>query len=160
MAETLGVRADRREPGVERHERVGCAGYRVDIARQEHRHDVADQPLGKFRVGGCRKRGVELRLGPRRVDIAPAVVRRRRKLRQELGGAHPVADRAGIVEQPLCAVHGWQRGARVCAADVVDVPTQDRGLKALRPNQVVGHQHEMAAVEPAVTGNRVGQLRP
>ncbi|PZS12146.1 MAG: hypothetical protein DLM60_23020 [Pseudonocardiales bacterium] len=51
VAEALGVRADRREPGVEWHERISCARDRVDIARQEHRNDVTDQPLGKLRVG-------------------------------------------------------------------------------------------------------------
>ena len=71
----------------------------------------------------------------------------------------PVVDRPGVVEQSLGPVDRGKRRVGVLATHVLDVPTEDRRLEALGTDQVVGHEHEAAGVEPAVPGDGVGQLR-
>ena len=159
VAQPLGVGAERREPAVERDEGVGCACDRVDEVRHEHRDDVADQSLGELRVGRRGERGIEPLDRPRRAEVPPFPVRVLGQPGKERLVPHAVVDRLSVVEQSLGPVDRGKRCAGMLATHVLDVPTEDRRLEALGTDEVVGHEHEAAGVEPAVAGDGVGQLR-
>lgn len=159
VAEGLRVRADRREPLVERDERVGRTGDRVDVARHERLHHVADQPLGLRGVGRGGERLLDVLFGPGALDFTPLALCPW-QAGSERVGPHPLADLARIVDQTLGAVYRRQRRRGMLPPDVGDVPAEDRGFEALRPDEVVGHEQEALLPQPVMPGQRVGQFGP
>ena len=153
-----GVLADDRQAFVELDVGglVGADGTRVALERADE--EIADQPPALRAV---------LRLGEGpveagRVPAGGAPLLRlgvgRREKPDELVVTYLLAELGGVRDQAVVTVDGRERGARVLLGDVGHVAAEDGRVEGLRVGEVVGHQEELAASEPAVMlGHDVGE---
>ena len=154
----LCVLADDRQPLVEVDVGglVGADGARVALERAHE--EVADQPPTLRAV-------LRFGEGPVQAGRVPAggapllcLGVGRRKEGDELVVTHLLTELDGVRDQAVVTVDGRKRDARVLLGDVGHVAAEDSRVEGLRVGEMVRHEQERAACEPAVVlGHDIGE---
>ena len=135
---------------------VGADGTRVALERADE--EIADEPPALRAVLRFSEGPVEACRVPAGGAPLLCLLVGRREKSDELVVTYLLAQLDGVRDQAVVAVDGWERGARVLLGDVSHVAAENGRVEGLRVGEVVGHQEELAASEPAVMlGDDVGE---
>jgi len=156
--DVLGVLGDDRQALVERDKGLLVGADRPGEPLERADEETADEPAALLAARRFAERFVKRLRVPARGLPLRVVAFCHRELRDESVVAQPLPLFLRVRDELVVAVDDGQRPAGVLLQHMIDVAAEYGGVERLGVGQMVGHEHEPAALEPRVVlGDDVGE---